>query len=508
MQRTLGPRSVLVPSALTRRAARQRLSAGVLVIAGLQLLVLLATSSRYGYHRDEMYFIVAGGHPAFGYPDQPPLIPLIAWAMNALAPGSLLLLRTPAAIASAATTVLAAMVAREVGGGGRAQLIAAACTAVSAFALAVGHMLSTTTPDMLSTSAFGWLMIRAIVSGSDPCLLGAGLVVGVGFEAKPQVGLVAVVIALTLVVIGPRWPLRSPWGAAGALAAIVLAAPYVLWQQAHGWPQLTVAHNIAGDAEGGRAGFIPFQLVMVSPLLVPVWIAGLLAPFRRAVWYELRFVPITYVAVALLYIVGNGKAYYLASLYPTLLGLGSIPTADWTLRARWHTPALTAAVLVSGLFSAYVALPLLPADKLQGSAPLALNPDLGEQVGWPRFVHTVDGAWHAIPPGERRHAVIFTANYGEAAAIDLLGAALRLPRAYSGHNGFSEWGEPASGDVNVLLVGFNNPASARPQFVGCHTLATVNDGVGLNNDEQGLPVMLCRIAAPWRTVWPSLVHYD
>src|SRR5579875_498690 len=113
-------------------------------------------STRYGYHRDELYFIVAGGHPAFGYPDQPPLVPLLAWAMNAIAPGSLLVLRTPSALIAGTTTLLAAAIAREVGGDARAQVIAASCTAVSGFALAVAHLVSTTTFDMLSTTVLGW----------------------------------------------------------------------------------------------------------------------------------------------------------------------------------------------------------------------------------------------------------------------------------------------------------------------------------------------------------------
>ena len=99
------------------------------VVALIQVAALVATSTRYGYHRDELYFIQCGAHPAFGYPDQPPLVPLLSWAMQSLAPGSLLVLRAPSALAAAITTVLAGAIAREVGGGRGAQVIAAACTA-------------------------------------------------------------------------------------------------------------------------------------------------------------------------------------------------------------------------------------------------------------------------------------------------------------------------------------------------------------------------------------------
>ena len=501
---TVVPRTRAVGSG----APRVRLSLWVGAIVAMQLAALLATSTRYGYHRDELYFIVAGSHAALGYPDQPPLVPLLAWAMNAIAPGSLLVLRTPSALVAAVTTVMSALIARELGGGTRAQVIAAGTTAVSGFALAVSHLVSTTTFDLLSTTALGWLAIRAVARGGGPSLLVAGLVVGVGIEAKPQVGLVALVMVATLLVVGPRGPLRSPWAAAGAVAAAAFALPYAIWQQQHGWPQLTVAGNIAGSQEGGRAGFVPFQLVMVSPLLVPVWVAGLRAPFKRARWRALRFVPVTYAAMAVLYFVGNGHAYYLASLYPVLLGLGAIPAAEWTLRGSLRATVLAGAIALSAAISSLIALPLLPVRDLQGSIVVALNNAQAETVGWPRFVKTVSTAWGSIPLVERRHTAIFTANYGEAGAIDLLRSQPRLPGAYSGHNGFSEWGVPPEVDTHALLVGFDGPADAAPQFDDCRTLAVVHDGVGLNNQEQGLPVMLCRPTAAWATLWPRLRHYD
>ncbi|MGH2909929.1 MAG: hypothetical protein ACRDK8_11585, partial [Solirubrobacteraceae bacterium] len=116
-------------------------------------------------------------------------------------------------------------------------------------------------------------------------------------------------------------------------------------------------------------------------------------------------------------------------------------------------------------------------------------------------------AWDRVPPPERGHTAICTATYGEAGAIDLFGGR-RLPRAYSGHDGFSEWGMPPARDDRALLLGFADARDAGPSFDRCRTLATIDDGVGLDNQEQGLPVMLCRPTAAWAALWPRLTHYD
>jgi 4-amino-4-deoxy-L-arabinose transferase-like glycosyltransferase len=428
--------------------------------------------------------------------------------MQSLAPGSLLVLRAPSALAAGVTTLLAGVIARELCGDGRAQVIAAACTACSAFALATGHIVSTTTFDMLSTTTFCWLAIRAVRTGSGPCVLAAGAVAGLGVEFKPQIGLVAVIAVAALATLGPRAPLRSRWAAAGTVLAVALAAPYLIWQAQHGWPQATVAANIAGAQEGGRAGFIPFQIIMVSPVLVPVWIAGLLAPLRRPGWRAFRFLPVTYIGLAVVYLIGDGSAYYLASMYPALLGLGAVPTAAWISRGRGRQLALSIAVALSAAVSSLIALPLIPERALQGSATVALNVIPAETVGWPRFVDTVASAWRRIPAGQRAHTAIFADNYGEAGAVELMGRSRGLPRAYSAHNAFSEWGHPPPADTYALVLGYDGPRDAEPSFSRCRRLARIDDEVGLDNQEQGLPVMLCRPTASWATLWPRLRHFD
>lgn len=491
--------------------ARPPLAAAVLLVAALLLIELMAFAGRYGYHRDEMYFIVAGSHPAFGYPDQPPLVPLLAWLMHDIA-ASLYLLRLPSAVAASATVIVSAAIAREIGGGRQAQVVAAAVAAVSAISLATGHFVTTTTFDVLSTSLLGWLLVRAVVRDNPRSLLWAGAVVGVGFEAKPQVAFVAVVALAALALVGPRWVFRSPYLWAGLGIAVAFGAPYLIWQQRHGWPQLTVARNIAGDAEGGRAGFVPFQLVMVSPLLVPIWIAGLTTAWRNPARRALRFVPVLFGLLSAAYLAGNGKAYYLASMYPTLIGIGAVPTAAWLHQGpgpRIRTVSIAAAIGLSAAISGLVALPVLPEHDLPGSASIALNPDLGETVGWPQFIDTVDAAWRSLPATTRAHAAIFTENYGEAGAIDVLGRHDGLPHAFSGHNGFSLWARPGPGETTTIVIGYDSPEDVSAYFTGCRVVGHISNPVKLDNDEYGDPLLQCSgLTAPWTTLWPQLRHYD
>ncbi|HEY5857072.1 MAG TPA: glycosyltransferase family 39 protein [Aldersonia sp.] len=470
-------------------------------VGGIALLVVLAltlSANRYGYHRDELYFLVAGRHPAWGYADQPPLVPLIARLADTVAPGSLLALRTPATAAAVVIVVATALLARRFGGDGTAQLLAAATVAAAAVVLGAGHLLGTTIFDLAIWTVL-LLLVARLTAGGDPIWwLAVGAVVGVCLLNKTLVAFLMAALVVGLAVVGPRQVFASRWPYLGAVVALAFWAPNLWWQARHGWPQLTLSRAIAAGSSGTSdtpATFVLLQFGLIGPLLVPVWVAGLWWLWRRPHW---RVFPVAYALLFAAFLLTGGKAYYLAGLYPVLLAAGSIAAVGWMRRGTvvLRATLITVAVVVSALAASVLFLPALPERDLAGSSVLAINYDAGETVGWPRFAQQVGAA--AVVPD----AVVLTANYGEAGAV-----AHYLPdgpAVYSGHNAFWWWGPPPEDAEVVVAVGFE-PERLDDWFAVCEIADRVDNGLGIDNDEQGAPIVVCRDRrADWAQLWPQL----
>ncbi len=478
----------------------------LLAISAVVVATLIAFAGSYGYHRDELYFLAAGENLSFGYPDQGPLTPVIAALMNAIAPGSLTVLRIPAALATGATVLLAGMTARELGGNGRAQILGSAIAAVASVFLVTGHLLSTTTFDLLAWTLV-CLLVARLLRGADPrWWLAVGAVFGVALLNKPLIAVLAVALLAGILAVGPRGALRSGWLWLGALIAIALWTPWLVWQAGEGWPQLEVADSIAGGgsiSSESRWAFLPFQLLLVSPVLAPVWIAGLLALLRRPSLRPFRPFAVCWVLLAAGFLLTAGKPYYLAGMFAVLIAAGAIETERWLRhgRARVRRWALGLAIALSAVVSAVIALPVLPAGST--GPVLAANEDVGETIGWPEFVGTVAGVSQTVPAGSP-DPVIVTWNYGQAGAIDRFGPALGLPGVFSGHNGYWQWGPPPSGSGPVLAVGFPRMQLER-RFSGCRPAGRVDTPEGVDNEEDGTLLALCAgPAEPWDRLWPRL----
>ncbi|HEV7977550.1 glycosyltransferase family 39 protein [Amycolatopsis sp.] len=481
------------------------------VVVAVQIAVLTALSGRYGFHRDELYFLAAGARPDWGYVDQPPITPVLAHLSATVFGDTPSGVRVAATLIGAATAIVVALVARELGGGRGAQVLSAVAAALSSFVLAVSHMLSTTTVDVLMWTVIGFFALRLLRTGDGRWWIAVGAAVGVGLENKWLVLLLVAALGIALLVTGPREVLRSGWLAAGVVVAAVLAAPTVLWQAAHGFPLLTVASGISeDDGAENRILFVPMQLVYVSPVLVPVWLAGIVRLWRDPALRWARALAVSYPVLCVGLLVLGGKPYYSVPLLVLLTAAGAEPALRWLDRGRRTVRRSVAAVLavVAAAISVVIGLPVLPAADL--GPVLAMNREPGEQVGWPEFAHTVSLAWKQIPVEQRGTATIFTSSYGQAGAVERYREEYGLPQPHSGHMSYADWGPPPdtmTGPV-VLVGGFEDISETQRLFTGCRVVAVHDNGIGLDNEEQGTPIALCSgPAAPWSQLWPDLRRF-
>jgi hypothetical protein len=216
---------------------------------------------------------------------------------------------------------------------------------------------------------------------------------------------------------------------------------------------------------------------------------------------------IAYGVAVVLTLIGGGQIYYAFGVQTFLLAAGWVPTVDWMRRIPWRRPVLIGVVALHGLVGVYTSLPVLPVTAIGGSPAAALNGTIGDQVGWPEYVRQVGAVWQGLTPDQQARAVIVTGNYGEAGSINRYGEQYGLPAVYSGQNELYYLGPPPA-DRTVVLV-WTEGRGMLSHFDGCEVKATMDNGFGVDNEEQDSLIALCSLPQQgWAALWPSLQHYD
>jgi Dolichyl-phosphate-mannose-protein mannosyltransferase len=481
----------------------------VSIIAALTAALLVALSARYGYHRDELYFLQCGHHLAWGYPDQPPFVPFLARLMSDISATSLIVFRLPSAVAIAASVILTGLIARELGAEPRAQALAAGALAVSYVVLGTGHLLSTTTFDLLVWAGVLLLSLRAVRTGRNRLWLAVGGLAGVGLLDTDLVAFLIFGLVVGVGVCGPRRIFRSGWLYAGAVLMAALWAPYLVWQARHGWPQLTIARAIANGSSGTSAPrwqLIPFQFVLAGIWVSPLWVAGVVRLVRDPALRWCRAVPVAYGVLIVMFTITGGKPYYLSGFLPVLYASGASPVLAWVQRVRSRRYLVPAAGVLAAV-GFPVVLPILPLADLHSSPVVALNYDAGETVAWPTYVSQIASVYRTVSTSQRTNAIVLGSNYGEGGAVDRYGAEDGLPPAYAVQNAFWLWGPPPSDTQHVVAVGFAR-ADLVPVFGSVRLAGRLDNRLNVDDDEQDAPVWICQQPRmSWPVIWSRLKDY-
>lgn len=460
------------------------MSAAVAWIAAATTALHLATANLWGYHRDEFYYLACGRRLAWGFVDHPPVTPFLYRLADLTVGSSKLGLRIAPAVLHGVTVLLIASLARELGGSTRAQVLAALAAALAPLLLTTGHFLGTVTVEVTIGAALALVLVR-LVNGGDPRLwLLAGALAGIGLLNKWTFAFGIAGLALGLL-LGNRDALDTPWLLAGVGLALVIWAPNLWWQSQHGWPQLEFAGTLRDY--GQTPLVVPAQLIILGAAAV-LAVPGVRWLATSGGGRPYRFLLVAVLVALLATLVTGGKPYYTAAVLPALLAAGAVAVDG---SRGWVLPAVIVAL---GLAIAPFAMPLTPrstADTLR-----ALNPELGEMVGWEELAAQVR-ALHARHP----HAGILTTNYSEAGVVELLDP--DLPQPASGHNTYWDWGPPAGDPDAVIALGADR-ARLDAAFISVRRIATVHSPAGVHNQEDGTPIWLATgRRMPWSELWPS-----
>jgi hypothetical protein len=492
------------------------------LLAAAAILLQMLTNGRYGYFRDELYFLACSDHLAWGYVDFAPLVALLARISRFVLGDSLHAIRALPALAQGGQILITGLIAREFGGKRFAIFLSCLSVLLAPVILGNATRLSMNPFEPLFWMGAVYFLLRAINLNEPKLLLACGALLGLGLENKHSTAFFLVSLTTGLLLSPSRRLLLTKWFWLAAAVAFLIFLPNLIWQYTHHFPTLEALSNVRKTHKNIELPPLPFfrqQIMMLLPVSALVWIPGFvyLLFSRKAKNY--RCLGLTYVVFLAVMMFLKGKDYYLAPIYPMLFAAGGV---FWETvfvarpRMRWLKVVIPAAVLVLGIIAIPLDVPILPPDKIvpymealgitmsrtevQDSSPLPQH--FGDEFGWEEMVAATAQIYNFLPPDERAKTGILAGTYGDAGAIDFFGPRYGLPKSISPHQNYYYWG-PRQYTGEILILLHYNLADAQRACQSVQVGPTLNNPYAMQ--EEHYTILVCRGAKiPLAEAWPRL----
>jgi len=488
-----------------RPARSGPLIAWIYGVAALGVIALhLATNSTLGFHTDELYYLAAGRHPALGYVDYPPIVPLLGRLETGLLGVSPWTLRLLPSLLGGFLVVLSGLYVRRLGGSLRLQAIALLTAIAAPFLLGANWVFQTVTFDQVAWMVALYWFLGLVIDRRPRYWIYLGVTLGIGLEVKYTiVGLIAGIGAAVLLTPSLRGDLRTryPW-IAGAIALLILA-PNLGWQVANGFPSLIYIAN--HQASGGGPLTYLVEIGVYLLFLVPLWLGGLFSLLRTP---QLRPIGIA-CAVPLLVFLFVGKSYYAAGTVPIAMAQGLMAISRIRrprLRAGLQIAAVAAAVLEFVTFFLIV-VPVTPPDRIHALKLDTVNEVFADSVGWDDIAKQVTAIYQDLPARERDNTVIISAYYGVPGALEVYDEPRVVPVAISPQLSDWYWLPDNLTATNALMVDYE-PAQVAWMCVSPTLITHLTVPYAVAGLEQGAPVTFCQLKAPISQLWRRLRDFS
>jgi 4-amino-4-deoxy-L-arabinose transferase-like glycosyltransferase len=492
---------------------------GILILLVLLRIVLqIPTNGQYGFHQDELVTMdIATRGLAWGYVAWPPVTPFLARVALTLFGLSPIGLRSFAVIAEGIVMFLTGLMIRGLGGNRWAQILGAVAVATTPNSIIQGGLFQYETLDYLYWVLLAFTVIRLLKSENPRWWLGIGAAIGLGMMTKYTIAFAVAGVIVGILVTHNRHYLNSRWLWSGALLALMIWLPNLIWQFQNHWISLYFLASIhTRDMQAGLTSrFLIDQILFnFNPVMLFLVIAGLYFFFFAPSGQRYRMMGWMYIVPFILLILVQGKGYYLAATYPILAAGGAVcweehltrmDNSRWTRAWQWATWSVLSAFAVLIIATE---LPVAPLGSAWWDLVSKSNPELKSEVGWPELVREVVKAYNSLPPDERSSAAILAASSGEIGSIDLYGQAYGLPRVISGFDSYWEYGYGNPPPTTLIVVGFDSNLLAR--FQDCKLIAPITMPFNIQNEEtlNHREIYVCHnLLIPWPVFWQHFQYF-
>jgi Dolichyl-phosphate-mannose-protein mannosyltransferase len=464
----------------------------------------LATNGTLGFHTDELYYLDCGRHPALGYVDFPPVVPLLARLETGLLGVTPWTLRLIPSLLSGLLVALCGAYVRRLGGSLWLQGIALIAGIAAPYIVGSGDVFQTVIFDVATWMVALYWFLCLVIDRRPRYWIYLGTTLGIGLEVKYTiVGLIAGITIAVLLTPSLRKELGTRYSWIAAAIALLIWAPNLAWQVVNGFPSFTYVANHQGS--GGGVGIYLIEFGLYVSLLLPLWVAGMISLYRSRL---LRPIGIA-CAVPLVLFLFVGKSYYAASTIPIVMAQGLMALS------RIGRPRLRSTLsigVVGGSVLGFVALaqltlPITPASRLHATGLDTKSEVFADSVGWDDVAGEVTAIYRGLPASERASTVIISAYYGVPGALHVYGDPKILPDIMSPQLSDFYWLPPHLTATSALMVDYKPSDVAwmciSPQLVA--HLTVPYQVVGL---EQGAPVTFCQLKAPIAKIWGRLRNFS
>jgi hypothetical protein len=482
------------------------------IITALLMIAKLAlhfiTNTNYELHRDEMLYFNMADHLSAGYATVPPLIGILAFIVKTIFGYSVFGVRLFPALLGAASICIISKIIKDCGGGVTALLIGA-----GSFLLSPGFLLLDTlfTPNVIEH--FLWLLMTylllTMIIHNKPILwLWIGVLLGYSFLTKYSVLFYIAGFFPAMMLFGPRGLFNNKYFYFAILICFIIMLPNLVWQVNHGLPVI----NHMGELKRTQLDNMTYRnffLDVFSHNLAStiIWVAGLFSLLFAKYAREIRSLGLGSLLVIILFMVSNGKGYYILGLIPFLFAAGGI-FLERFFRGRMVIPGYAIVLLIFSysLLALPFGLPLLSFEglsKYTGSTEkLIIYPfyrwedgkvhpisqAYTDMTGWRQLASLVSDAYNRLTEDEKKRCTIFVeTNYGIAGAIHFYGKEYDLPQPVTFLESYVFWAPDTIPDGPVIYIN-NRIGGVTDQFTSISEVGSVTDRYFR---EDGLKVFLC-----------------